>query len=399
MSIYGVSERDLVKFMAVPGYELGCAVWEFTLACNLNCMHCGSSAGKKRADELTTEESLKLCEDLKKTGCLGVALMGGEPFLRGDFWQVAQKIRELGMELSVITNGTIGGEEIIRGLVALAPRAVAVSIDAAEPEIHDKIRGRAGAYSDSWKFIELALEHGLPVSVITTVHKLNIGELAKIRARLKGRGIAWQVQTAGAEGRRFSKDLLLDEEEFYSVGLFVESTRRNYPAAEMPVIGAHDLGFNSMLLKNTSLSERWEGCQAGISVLGVRSNGDILGCLSINDDKYVEGNVRKTAVRDLWNAPGAFAYSRNFEPGQEGANCASCAHLRSCKGGCNEMSLMKTGALHNDPYCFLKIERRLFAKELKNPFKKMLAGLKGVSDGSRPGYGHGKLGKMFSGER
>lgn len=374
-------------------------MWEFTLACNLNCIHCGSSAGKKRNDELTTEEAFKLCEDLKKTGCLGVALMGGEPFLRKDFWQVAHKIRDLGMELSVITNGIMADEEIMKKLVPLSPRAVAVSVDAATPEIHDHIRGRAGAYADSWKFIELALKYELPVSVITTVHKLNIGELAKMREQLKGRGIAWQVQTAGSEGRRFAKDLLLDEEEFYSVGLFVESTRRNYSAEEMPVIGAHDLGFNSMLLKNTSLQKKWEGCQAGISVLGVRSNGDVLGCLSINDDKYVEGNVRKTGVCELWNSPASFAGSRHFKPEQAGANCAACKYLDVCKGGCNEMSLMKTGSFHNDPCCFWKIEQRLFGRELHHPLKRAMLGLKGLWRPVKKGGKFKKLSEFFNGER
>ncbi|HAH32018.1 MAG TPA: radical SAM/SPASM domain-containing protein [Elusimicrobia bacterium] len=379
----------------MENYQLACCVWEFTLACNLNCIHCGSSAGKKRADELTTEEAFKLCEDLKKTGCLGVALMGGEPFLRKDFWRVAQKIRGLGMELSVITNGTIVDEEIIKKLVPLSPRAVAVSIDAAAPEIHDHIRGRDGAFADSWKFIELALKHNLPVSVITTVHKLNIGELAKMRDQLKGRKIAWQVQTAGSEGRRFSKDLLLDEEEFYSVGLFIEATRRGYCTAEMPVIGAHDLGFNSRMLKNTSLQGKWEGCQAGISVLGVRSNGDVLGCLSINDDKYVEGNVRKAGVFELWNSPSSFAWSRRFKPEQAGSNCAPCKYLDSCKGGCNEMSLMKTGHFHNDPRCFWKIEQRLFQKELNSPLGRAMLKLRGFS----VGYGFRKLAEIFRGER
>lgn len=70
-------------------FTLECAVWEFTLACNLNCLHCGASAGRRRDDELTTAEAVDLCHDLKRTGCLGVALMGGEPLLRDDFWEIA----------------------------------------------------------------------------------------------------------------------------------------------------------------------------------------------------------------------------------------------------------------------------------------------------------------------
>ncbi|MBI4656981.1 MAG: radical SAM protein [Elusimicrobia bacterium] len=385
--------------MNVPSYQLSCCVWEFTLECNLNCIHCGSSAGRKRPDELSTEESLALLDDLKKTGCLGVALMGGEPFLRKDFWEVASKITNLGMELSVITNGAIYSEEIFKNLKALKPRAVAVSIDAAEPSLHDKIRGIAGSFDKSWKFINKALAENLPVSVITTVHKLNIGQLAKLRNMLKGRRIAWQIQTAGSEGCRFSKDLLLDEEEFYSVGLFIESTRRNYSVEEMPVIGAHDLGFNSMMFKNISLHEKWGGCQAGISVLGIRSNGDVLGCLAINNDSFMEGNVRKNSVYEIWNSPGAFAYTRNFTKESAGENCSGCGFMAECKGGCNEMSLMKTGKLHNDPFCFYGIEQDIFADELKNPVKKAMLKFKNFSDRRTSEKQLKKLASIFNSKR
>ncbi|MRR54386.1 MAG: radical SAM protein [Deltaproteobacteria bacterium] len=352
-------------------YLLRNAVWEFTLDCNLNCLHCGSSAGSSRADELTTAEAEQLCRDLQKTGCLGITLMGGEPLLRQDFWRIAALIRDLGMELTVITNGTVFDRETFPRLRSLTPRAVAVSIDAAQPELHDRIRNRSGAFEKSLAFINRALGEGLPVTVITTVHKLNIKELPAIRELLLGRQIAWQIQVAGSEGRRFPRELLLDEEEFYSVGMFIAATRRKYPRTQMPVIGAHDLGFNSQLLDNISLAPRWSGCQAGISVLGIQSNGTIKGCLSM-DDSTAEGTLRELNIAELWQSESAFPYSRSFSAAEAGENCAGCRHLDSCKGGCNEMSLMKTGLLHNDPYCFHRIEQRLFAKELRNPFYRLL---------------------------
>ncbi len=357
--------------------RLACAVWEFTLQCNLKCIHCGSSAGGARPGELGPGEALKLCADLKRADCLGVALMGGEPLLRKDFWAVAARIKELGMELSVITNGTVFSDEIFKKLKALKPRAVAVSLDAADAQLHDSIRGVPGACEKSRTFMARALEQGLPLSVITTVHKLNLKELPAIREQLKGRGIAWQVQTAGAEGRRFPKALLLDEEEFYSVGVFIEVCRRTHSAVELPIIGAHDLGYNSGILKNVSLYENWTGCQAGVSVLGIRSDGSVLGCLAMNDDRYVEGNVRDRAIADIWNDPSAFAYTRQFKAEDAGSNCAACAHLSRCNGGCNEMSLMKSGAIHNDPYCFYKLERRFFAEEFRGPLGRLRFKLNG----------------------
>jgi radical SAM protein with 4Fe4S-binding SPASM domain len=381
--------------MSPVNYTPACVVWELTLACNLKCLHCGSTAGGSRAAELTTEQALGLCEDLKRTGCLGVALMGGEPLLRRDFFTIAAKVRGLGMELSVITNGTIHSEEIFSGLKALGPRAVAVSLDAADPALHDRIRGVPGAFKKANAFIDRCLAMGLPVSVITTVHKLNLKELAGLRDLLKGRGIAWQVQTAGGEGGRFSKEFLLDREEFYSVGLFVEACRREFTPEELPVIGAHDLGYHSLLLKNVSLYEKWDGCQAGKAVAGVRSDGDVLGCLAINDAKFAEGNVTKTPFYEIWNRPGAFRYTRGFKKEDAGPGCAGCRHADTCGGGCNEMSLMKTGVLHNDPYCFLRIEQEIFREELAGPFGKLRLKLRGLAAGGALG----RLGRIFSGKR
>ena len=54
-------------------------VWEPTLDCNLNCIHCGSTAGKAKSDELTTKEGIKLIQDLPKIGVREVCFMGGEP--------------------------------------------------------------------------------------------------------------------------------------------------------------------------------------------------------------------------------------------------------------------------------------------------------------------------------
>ena len=41
-------------------------VWEITLACDLKCLHCGSRAGRRRPDELSTAECLDVVEHLQQ---------------------------------------------------------------------------------------------------------------------------------------------------------------------------------------------------------------------------------------------------------------------------------------------------------------------------------------------
>ena len=55
-------------------------VWEITLACDLACKHCGSRAGRRRRDELSTAECLDLIAQMAELGTRDVGLIGGEAY-------------------------------------------------------------------------------------------------------------------------------------------------------------------------------------------------------------------------------------------------------------------------------------------------------------------------------
>ena len=93
------------------GFRPRAAVWEITLRCNMRCQHCGSRAGKKRRDELTLAEALKLCEDLAAMGCRRLTLSGGDPLLREDWPIIAQKLISCGVTVGMVTNGPRHGRK------------------------------------------------------------------------------------------------------------------------------------------------------------------------------------------------------------------------------------------------------------------------------------------------
>ncbi len=324
-------------------------------------MHCGSSAGKNREDELTTEEALSLCEDLAKLNAQEVCLMGGEPFIRKDWYIIGKKIRELGMKLMVISNGYNINKDIIEKLIELQPYAVSTSLDGATAKIHDHIRGVKGSFDKVMEYISLSKEAGLPTTVITTVSKINFHELPGIRDFLLDKRIAWQIQVATPEGR-FPKEYALSKEEYYSVALFIASMQKKYKKGELPVIGAHCFGYHSRRFPSLGLYPTWMGCPAGIVVLSVKSNGDVIGCLAA-PNTLIEGNIRKRSIIDIWNDPNAFSYNRNFKIEDLGENCKGCKYGETCRGGCCGLSMGFTGEIHNHPYCFYKIEPELLDEQ------------------------------------
>ncbi len=286
--------------------------------------------------------------------------MGGEPLLREDWSTIGRRVRELGMELSIITNGYVHVESKLTEISGINPELVTVSLDGGNPETHDMIRGVQGSFESVINALHRFIDLDIPTAVITTVHKLNLKDLKAIRSLLVGKGIAWQIQMAMPYGR-LTREHVLSEEEYYSLALFIASTRRKYSKKDLMLAGAHDMGYFSRLLPPLQVMP-WQGCQAGISTLGIQSNGNILGCLALPDE-FIEGNVREQSLEEIWNNPRFSSYSRNVRKSDIGGDCISCDNHRICKGGCTAVSYSMAGGLHRDPYCLRRIEERFESED------------------------------------
>jgi radical SAM protein with 4Fe4S-binding SPASM domain len=340
--------------MILKKYKPLNVVWETTLRCNMKCMHCGSSAGNGRKNELTTRESIALCNDLKKIGTNLITMMGGEPLVRKDWNIIATHIRDVGLELTIISNGFLINKNTVSQLKKLDPYAVAISLDGGKEETHDLIRGMKGSFERCKKNIELLRNENINTSVITTVHKQNFNELPEIRDFLLGKGVAWQIQMATPIGR-FPQKQMLSKDEFYSVGLFISSIRKQHSPKDLAVLGAHNFGYHSKVLPNVMLFP-WLGCQAGISTVGIQSDGGVKGCMSLPNE-FVEGNIREKSIKEIWNQPNSFSYNRNFNKKDLKEDCKNCKHGKNCKGGCLTVSTTIKNDIHCNPYCFYLIEK------------------------------------------
>jgi len=267
------------------------ALYELTLRCNLNCIHCGSSAGFKRDAELTTDQWNSITDELVKMKCKQINILGGEPFLRKDWYEISKYIRDNGIRLVIISNGMLINEKIIEKLKRLDLYAIAISLDGGTAKTHDYIRQKKGSFEKCLKVMSDLIENGIPTTAITTLNKLNFKELPLIRDILLNKGIVWQLQIAVPLGR-FSKKFILSKEEFYAAGLFISKIRKQYSYKELPIVGAHCFGYFSNYLPNMSTTPDWTGCQAGVTTMAIQSNGDVKGCLSLPDE-FIEGNINE----------------------------------------------------------------------------------------------------------
>ncbi len=345
------------KYQLPSSLKHKCAVWEITLKCNSNCIHCGSLAGRSRLHELETEEALKLVKELKSCGYDGIALMGGEPFLRSDWYDIAREIKKNDMKLTIVSNGL----EIInhiQQLEELEIECISLSLDGGNPKTHDYIRGIEGSFNKVLESIRLIKSRNLPLSVITTVNKLNFKELYLIRDFLLNKRIAWQIQISLPIGR-FPRGLTISRKEYYAIALFIALNLRKYSPIELPLIGAHCFGYFSITLPELGL-DPWFGCQAGRSVLGIQSNGNIKGCL-ILPNNYIMGNIRTKSLNEILKTKFNLINAKNSE-----TYCHTCDSFKKCKGGCLG-TVIALNSYHK-PYCLRAIENELFNYK-KFPFR------------------------------
>ena len=119
-----------------------------TLSCNLDCTFCDTTdRHRPPVDELTTARWLGLLDEAAALGVRRVFVLGGgEPLARRDCPVLLHRIKELGFEGILTTNGTLLTADIAHQLVDTGWDEVHVSIDGPTAAIHDRLRGRAGAF-------------------------------------------------------------------------------------------------------------------------------------------------------------------------------------------------------------------------------------------------------------
>lgn len=336
-------------------YRLDRCVWEITLSCCFSCKYCGSGGGIARPDELNTNECLDLARQLAELGCQRVSLIGGEIFMRKDWEIIAKTITDYGMALNLITNGYIFNDSLIDDIKDANIESIAVSLDGPR-EVHDKYR-QAGSFDRAMEAIKTLCSHDINVSIISTLNSENVKYLEEFYNIIKEYPIfAWQLQACSPMGNaaRNSVDYRFNPMDVID---FVE-TKIN--EANFAVGIADNIGYftpnDGRIRGNLSGRAYFRGCSAGISAIGIDSVGNIRGCESLYDDQFIEGNIRKEALADIWNNPDKFAYNRRFDQSLLTGKCSSCELGKYCAGGCRSYNHFVHNKLYEAPFCARNID-------------------------------------------
>ena len=124
-----------------------CLTWELTYACNLECVHCLSSSGRRDPRELTTDEAKRVIDELHDLQVFYINIGGGEPMIRRDFFELVDYSIARGDRRQVLDQRRLHRRrEAARRLTAMDYLDVQISLDGTDAATNDAVRG-AGSYA------------------------------------------------------------------------------------------------------------------------------------------------------------------------------------------------------------------------------------------------------------
>ena len=313
--------------------------FEITLACNLRCIHCYCEAGKRSPFELSTNEIKSLMDDLKELGVWAFDIVGGEPLLRKDIYDLLGYAKEIGLRIMINTNGTLINEDIVTRLKDVYPDLmIGISLDGPDPETNDFVRGK-GSFERAVRGIKLLIKNGFDPVILNVINKRNWKKFEDMISLAKNIGVGKiYVDRFIPVGRGVvNRDKLdMSDSEWIEAISHVRSVMEKYE---------NDITFY--------VEENITGdpCSAGITHASILANGWVVPCGHFRYNKeFYMGNVRERPFSEIWNS---FDPSKTF-PAPE--PCRSCEFLNVCGGGCKAVAYHRYGDVKklDLPICYLR---------------------------------------------
>ncbi len=265
-----------------------------TMRCNLRCVGCYAGEYTKK-DDLPLDVVDSVIEQGKQMGTYLYTILGGEPFIRDDMFEIYKKHKDCAFQ--VFTNGTLLNEERVKKIKELANVMPVISIEGFEKET-DERRGK-GVFKKLMHTMDLLRENGILFGFSVTYTKLNadIVTTDEFLDMLIEKGAFWGWYFLYMPiGRAPSVELMATAEQRKKLGEFVRrvrTTKQIWPMDfwnDAPYVG---------------------GCIAGgRRYLHINHKGEAEPCIFLH---FSGGNVKEKSLIEIMQSP-LFSTIRKFQP-------------------------------------------------------------------------------------
>jgi radical SAM protein with 4Fe4S-binding SPASM domain len=264
---------------------------EVTYRCNLRCVQCYVAPKltdvASHRNALGTSRLQSVVAELRELGCFQITFTGGELFVRPDILDLLRHTDDVGCAIRIQTNGQLIRSDHVEALKALKRlESLEISLFGATEETYDRVTRRRGGFRRLQKSLALLREAGVPAILKYVLLRQNAHEVGLVQRLAESFGIRPLVcfmhvypSTLGSlsnEDQRLNADTVRDL-------------------------------FEKRLLVPTQVAtaDKFWLCQAGIVRLNITPEGEMWPCERL---PFSFGNIRETAVRDVWYSERAEHY-------------------------------------------------------------------------------------------
>jgi AdoMet-dependent heme synthase len=361
--------------------------WESTKACNLSCRHCRAVPQKRLGpSELKTAEAFDLIDQIARVAKPVFVLSGGEPLFRPDLFDIAEYGVESGFRMALATNGTLVTGRVAAKIADAGFSRVAISLDGARPETHDRFRGLTGSHELALGGLRNLRDEGVSVQINSSIAKHNVAELPALLDLALEIGAdalhLFMLVPVGC-GLEITPAEMLAADEYERVLHWFDDQSKSCPIDLKATCAPHYYRIRAQRLEaergrgdttssfiapgtkakaapaftthghpggghggGQALSAMTRGCLAGTSVCFISNEGRVYPCgyLPIS-----AGDTRVQRFADIWSGSPVFRDLR--DPDALDGKCHACRYHALC-GGCRARAYAATGRfLAEEPFC------------------------------------------------
>jgi len=321
-------------------YPLNQIYFYLTEGCNLRCRHCWIAPKYQTESQtcrtLDPELFRKILNQARSLGISGVKLTGGEPLLHPGIREILEIVRHEALQLTVETNGVLCTPELARAIAACKHPFISVSLDGADAETHEWVRGVSGCFDSCLEGIRNLVRADLHPQIIMTVMRRNKEQMEPVvhlAEHLGACSVKFNVVQPTARGEKMHQsNEALSIEELLDLGRWVEDTLS--VSTHLSVRYSHPPAFRPL---GSMFGEQGDGCSVcGIlNILGVLADGSYALCgIGETMPDLVFGHASSDPLEEIWeNTPVLLELRKGLPQRLEGI-CADCIMKGICLGSC-----------------------------------------------------------------
>ena len=336
-------------------YPLNQLYFYLTEGCNLACRHCWLSpkfdAEGKKYPSLPVELFETAIREAKPLGLNSVKLTGGEPLLHPQFTTLLEIILREEMALTIETNGLLCTPEIAQEIAKSSNRSVSVSIDGANSETHEWVRGVSGSFEQARQAVRNLVAVDISPQIIMSILPRNVDQvdaMVRMAEDLGASSVKFNIVQPIARGEGLhGNDGVLSIEALIKLGRHVEMELAKH--TELTLFFDYPMAFRAL-----SKIACGDGCGVcGImGILGVMATGHYALCgIGEHIPDLVFGKVGTDPLEAVWLRHPSLNELRSGLPDRLDGVCSRCLMKHRCNGSCIAQNYYRTGSFW-EPFWF-----------------------------------------------